>query len=80
MAIDRFTAFCRSVAKVLAPDQIPMDPADYLADPSQFAVDMTCTPTATMQVTDGTDCSSTPAGNGSSSQSVRRLGLYAHNA
>ncbi len=53
------------------------DPADYLANPAQFAVDLTCTPTATLAVTPGTDCSSTPAGNGAFSQNVQRLGLYA---
>ncbi|MFN7996763.1 MAG: TonB-dependent receptor [Bryobacteraceae bacterium] len=52
------------------------NPADYLADPQQFAVDLTCTPSGARQVTEGTDCSSTPAGNGSFSQSVQRLGLY----
>jgi hypothetical protein len=53
-----------------------MDPVDYLGSPHQFAVDLTCTPTATMSVTPGTTCSSTPAGDGSFAQSVQRLGLY----
>ncbi len=53
-----------------------LDPVDYLSNPAQFAVDLTCTPTATLQVTAGTQCSSTPAGNGSFSQNVQRLGLY----
>ena len=52
------------------------DPTDYLANPRQFAADLTCTPTSTIAVTDGTTCSSTPAGDGSFSQSVQRLGLY----
>jgi hypothetical protein len=52
------------------------DPADYLADPKQFAVDLSCTPTATLQVTPGTSCSSTPAGNGSFVQNVQRVGVY----
>ena len=53
------------------------NPADYLANPQQFAVDLNCTPTATLQVTDGTTCTSTPAGNGSFAQNVQRLGFYA---
>jgi hypothetical protein len=53
-----------------------MDPADYLANPQQFSVDLTCTPTATLQVTPGTACTSTPASDGSFSQNVQRLGLY----
>jgi hypothetical protein len=52
------------------------NPADYLNDPQQFAVDLTCTPTATIAVTPGTTCTSTPAGNGSFSQNVQRLGMY----
>jgi hypothetical protein len=56
------------------------DPIDYLQDPRQFAVDSTCTPSADLAVTDGTTCSSTPAGNGAFSQSVRRLGLYAQDS
>jgi hypothetical protein len=53
-----------------------MDPADYLGSPQQFAVDLSCTPTATISVTPGTTCSSTPTGDGSFAQSVRRLGVY----
>lgn len=53
-----------------------MNPTDYIANPQQFAVDLSCTPTATVSVTPGTTCSSTPAADGSFSQSVRRLGLY----
>jgi hypothetical protein len=53
-----------------------MNPTDYLSNPAQFGVDLSCTPTATISVTPGTTCSSTPAGDGSFSQSVRRLGLY----
>jgi hypothetical protein len=56
------------------------DPADYLGNPQQFAVDLTCTPTATLAVTPGTSCSSTPAGNGSFSQNVQRLGMYAEDS
>ncbi len=57
-----------------------MNPADYLGNPQQFLVDSTCTPSATLQVTPGTTCTSTPASNGSFSQNVQRLGLYAENS
>ncbi len=53
-----------------------MNPTDYLSNPQQFAVDLSCTPTATISVTAGTTCSSAPASDGSFSQSVQRLGLY----
>ncbi len=56
------------------------DPADYLDNPRQFAVDLSCTPTAALQVTEGTTCASTPAGNGSFSQNVQRLGFYAEDS
>jgi hypothetical protein len=57
-----------------------MDPTDYLNNPAQFAVDLTCTPTAALQVTPGTSCTSTPAGNGSFSQNIQRLGVYAQDS
>jgi hypothetical protein len=50
----------------------PQDPTDYLGNPQQFAADLNCAPTATP----GTTCTSTPAGNGSFSQNVQRLGMY----
>jgi outer membrane receptor protein involved in Fe transport len=56
------------------------DPSAYLNNPRQFLVDLTCTPTATLPVTDGTSCSSTPAGDGSFSQNVQRLGFYAQDS
>jgi outer membrane receptor protein involved in Fe transport len=56
------------------------NPADYLSDPRQFAVDLSCTPSGGLQVTPGTDCTSTPASNGSFSQNVQRLGLYAEDS
>jgi len=56
------------------------NPLDYLNNPQQFAVDLTCTPTATLAVTAGTTCTNTPAGNGSFSQNVQRLGLYAEDS
>lgn len=57
-----------------------MDPADYLGNPQQFSVDLTCTSTITLAVTPGTVCTSTPAANGSFSQNVQRLGLYAEDS
>ncbi len=56
------------------------DPAAYLGNPRQFAVDLTCTPTAAVQVTAGTTCTSTPPGNGSFAQNVQRLGVYAQDS
>jgi hypothetical protein len=53
-----------------------MDPTGYLGNAQQFAVDLACTPTATLSVTPGTTCSSTPASDGTFSQSVKRLGLF----
>ena len=53
-----------------------MDPSFYLSNPAQFSADLSCTPTALS----GTTCMSTPSGNGSFSQNVQRLGLYAENA
>ncbi len=52
-----------------------MNPTDYENNPQQFAVDLTCTPTAILAVTPGTSCTSTPGGNGSFSQNVQRLGF-----
>jgi hypothetical protein len=57
-----------------------LNPADYVDNPEQFRVDLTCTPTATLSVTDGTTCVNTPAGNGSFSQNVQRLGVYAQDS
>jgi hypothetical protein len=56
------------------------DPTYYASNPQQFAVDLNCTPTATLQVTPGTTCSTTPASNGSFSQNVQRLGFYAQDS
>ena len=53
-----------------------LDPQDYLANPQQFSVDLACGPGATP----GTTCSNTPALNGSFSQNVQRLGLYAEDS
>src|SRR5882724_9452889 len=57
-----------------------LNPTDYLGNGDQFTVDLTCTPSEELDVTEGTSCSSTEAGNGSFSQSVRRLGLYAEDS
>lgn len=57
-----------------------LNPTDYLGNPEQFSVDLTCTPTATVSVTLGTTCQNTPAGNGSFSQNVQRLGFYAQDS
>jgi outer membrane receptor protein involved in Fe transport len=51
----------------------PQDPIAYVANPQQFTADLTCAPTATP----GTTCTDTPAGNGSFTQNVQRLGIYA---
>jgi hypothetical protein len=56
------------------------NPADYLGNPQQFSVDLTCTAAAGLQVTPGTACSSTPAGNGSFSQNIQRIGFYAQDS
>ncbi len=56
------------------------NPVDYLANPAQFAVDLACTPAGGLQVTPGTTCSATPAGDGSFSQNVQRLGFYAQDS
>jgi outer membrane receptor protein involved in Fe transport len=48
------------------------DPSFYVANPSQFYSDLTCTPPIPV----GISCTPTPASNGSFSQNVQRLGLY----
>ena len=58
------------------PHRFPLDPTDYLANPAQFTEDLTCGPAATP----GATCIDTPAGNGSFSQNVQRLGLYAEDS
>ncbi|HEV2425310.1 MAG TPA: carboxypeptidase regulatory-like domain-containing protein [Terriglobia bacterium] len=54
----------------------PLDPTYYVANPAQFRADLGCAPNATP----GATCTNTPAGNGSFSQNVQRLGLYAENS
>ncbi len=56
------------------------DPVNYLNNPQQFSVDLACAPNGGLQVTPGTTCTSTPAGNGSFSQNVQRLGVYAEDS
>jgi hypothetical protein len=51
----------------------PLDPADYLNNTAQFSEDLICGPNATP----GTECNDVPEGNGTFSQNVQRLGLYA---
>ncbi|HEV2176245.1 MAG TPA: TonB-dependent receptor [Terriglobia bacterium] len=53
-----------------------LNPADYAANPQQFSADLVCAPNATP----GTTCVNTPAGDGSFSQDVQRLGLYAEDS
>jgi hypothetical protein len=54
----------------------PLNPTDYLGEPQQFSVDLSCGPAATP----GTTCVDTPAANGSFSQNVQRLGFYAEDS
>src|SRR5271168_2835043 len=58
-----------------------LDPSDYAANPQQFANDLTaCSAMPSANVTPGTTCTSTPAGDGSFSQNVQRLGFYAEDS
>ena len=50
----------------------PLEPTEYLGEPQQFSVDLSCGRTATA----GTTCVDTPASHGSFSQNVQRLGFY----
>src|SRR4029077_12596522 len=54
----------------------PDDPSFYVANPSQFYSDLTCATPAPANVT----CAATPASDGSFSQNVQRLGLYAQDS
>ena len=56
--------------------QYPNDPSFYAANPSQFYNDLTCAqPTPS-----GVNCTATPAANGSFTQNVQRLGVYAQDS
>jgi hypothetical protein len=52
------------------------DPTFYAANPSQFYFSLSCAPPVPADV----DCEATPAGDGSFSQNVQRLGLYAEDS
>src|SRR6266446_1523143 len=52
------------------------DPSFYAANPSLFYFSSTCVP----PVPSGVICTATPAGDGSFSQNVQRLGLYAQDS
>jgi hypothetical protein len=54
----------------------PLDPVNYLGEPQQFSIDLSCGPTATP----GTTCADMPASNGSFSQNLQRLGFYAEDS
>ncbi|MFZ3215565.1 MAG: TonB-dependent receptor [Candidatus Acidiferrales bacterium] len=56
--------------------QYSQNPSFYAANPSQFYSDLTCAPPVPVDVV----CTATPAANGSFSQNVQRLGLYAEDA
>ena len=58
-----------------------LNPSDYAADPQQFTADLTaCSAAPSPNVTPGTSCTITPAGDGSFSQNVQRVGLYAEDS
>jgi hypothetical protein len=52
------------------------DPTFYAANPSQFYFSSTCAPPVPADV----ECEATPAGDGSFSQNVQRLGIYAQDS
>jgi Carboxypeptidase regulatory-like domain/TonB dependent receptor len=52
------------------------DPSFYAANPSQFYFNSKCAP----PVPRGVTCTATPAGDGSFSQNVQRLGIYAQDS
>ena len=63
-----------------------LDPGQYLGNPSQFRADLgtvdihSCATLSGVTPTDGTKCDFTPAADGSFSQRVERLGLYAQDS
>jgi Carboxypeptidase regulatory-like domain/TonB dependent receptor len=58
-----------------------LNPSDYAADPQQFSTDLSaCSATPSPNVTPGTSCTASPGGDGSFSQNVQRLGLYAEDS
>jgi hypothetical protein len=61
----------------------PSDPAYYVANPSQFYFvppTAQCNPEPDPVLNPGINCAYTPAGDGSFSQNVQRLGLYAEDS
>jgi hypothetical protein len=52
------------------------DPSFYAANPSQFYFNLSCVPPPPA----GISCSASPAGDGSFSQNVQRLGIYAEDS
>jgi hypothetical protein len=53
------------------------NPTDYLANPAQFTADLSlCSATPSPMANPGSTCTTAPAGDGSFSQNVQRLGLY----
>lgn len=65
--------------------QFVLNPSSYANDPLQFVSDLNCTfnppPGSPLPpATPGTTCASTPAGDGSFSQNVQRLGVYAQDS
>jgi hypothetical protein len=57
------------------------NPTDYLADPAQFAADLSlCTANPSPDANPGSSCGTTPAGNGTFGQNVQRLGIYAEDS
>jgi hypothetical protein len=52
------------------------DPSFYVANPSQFYFNLNCAP----PVPSGVTCSESPSGDGSFSQNVQRLGIYAQDS
>jgi Carboxypeptidase regulatory-like domain len=57
--------------------QFGLNPSQYINDVPLFEVDYTCTPSEQIPLSSGTSCNVAPAGDGSFSQNVQRLGLYA---
>ena len=61
-----------------------LNPTDYTANAAseqQFSNDLTvCSATPSPNITPGTTCTATPVGDGSFSQNVQRLGLYAEDS
>jgi outer membrane receptor protein involved in Fe transport len=60
--------------------QFGLNPVDYVGNPTQFQADFSCSAVNGAQPSPGTTCDFTPAINGSFSQNVQRLGLYAQDS